>query len=86
MTQERCRGFTVFPPHAFYPIPWRKWRLYFNTTHSEATLRHVASSLAIHVWNKFSTAANVTVGSRMPYGVIASQYCPRVYSHVGKVF
>uniref|UniRef100_A0A1B6KGG8 Alpha 1,4-glycosyltransferase domain-containing protein n=1 Tax=Graphocephala atropunctata TaxID=36148 RepID=A0A1B6KGG8_9HEMI len=86
MTLERCEGFTVFPPHIFYPIPWRKWRLYFDSQKSEETLHRVAHSHAIHVWNKFSTQANITVGSKQPYGVIASKYCPKVYSHVGNIF
>jgi len=86
MTPERCKGFTVFPPQTFYPIPWRKWRRYFSTADSEATLQQLVDSRAIHVWNKFSTQANVTVGSHQPYGVIASKHCPRVYAHVGKYF
>ncbi|XP_054281603.1 lactosylceramide 4-alpha-galactosyltransferase-like [Macrosteles quadrilineatus] len=86
MTPDRCKGFTVFPPRAFYPIPWRQWQLYFNSTRSTETLRKVLGSYAIHVWNKFSSSANVTVGSNQPYGVVASQFCPRVYSSVGSVF
>ncbi|KAG8306135.1 hypothetical protein J6590_055108 [Homalodisca vitripennis] len=86
MTPKRCQGFRVFPPHIFYPIPWRKWRLYFDTQQSEETLHRLARSRAIHVWNKFSTQANITVGSKQPYAVIASKYCPRVYANVGAFF
>lgn len=86
MTPERCRGFAVLPPSAFYPIPWRQWKLYFDESSSAKTMARLKSSLAIHVWNKFSVALNVTVGSRQPYGLIAQDYCPRVYAHCGPVF
>lgn len=86
MKPERCKGFTVYPPKWFYPIPWRKWKLYFDTSKSNETLKHLKDSHVIHVWNKFSTAANITTGSTQPYAVIASRYCPNVYKHVGTVF
>ncbi|KAJ4444025.1 hypothetical protein ANN_05814 [Periplaneta americana] len=86
MTPERCRGFAVLPPSAFYPIPWRQWKLYFDESSSAKTMARLKNSLAIHVWNKFSVTMNVTVGSRQPYGLIAQEYCPRVYAHCGPVF
>ncbi|XP_067005166.2 lactosylceramide 4-alpha-galactosyltransferase isoform X1 [Anabrus simplex] len=86
MTPERCRGFTVHPPSAFYPIPWQKWRLYFDEKDADRTMSKLNESLAIHVWNKFSVAENITVGSRQPYAQIAKKFCPKVYSHCGKIF
>ncbi|PNF39914.1 hypothetical protein B7P43_G17240 [Cryptotermes secundus] len=86
MTAERCHGFTVHPPAAFYPIPWRQWKLYFDEGTSAKTMARLKNSLAIHVWNKFSAARNITVGSRQPYGLIAQEFCPKVYSHCGPVF
>ncbi|KAJ9587820.1 hypothetical protein L9F63_018744 [Diploptera punctata] len=86
MTPERCRGFAVLPPSAFYPIPWRQWKNYFDESSSAKTMARIANSMAIHVWNKFSVNMNVTVGSRQPYGLIAQQFCPKVYSHCGSVF
>ncbi|PSN35229.1 hypothetical protein C0J52_25124 [Blattella germanica] len=86
MTPERCRGFAVLPPSSFYPIPWRQWKLYFDEANSAKTMARVRNSMAIHVWNKFSVTKNVTVGSRQPYGLIAQQFCPKVYSHCGPVF
>ncbi|XP_049800003.1 lactosylceramide 4-alpha-galactosyltransferase-like [Schistocerca nitens] len=86
MTRQACGGFTVHPPSAFYPIPWREWRLYFEERHSNRTMARLRRSYAIHVWNKFSQARNVTVGSRQPYGLIAERFCPRVYAASGKFF
>jgi len=86
MTPDQCRGFTVHQPTAFYPIPWRQWKLYFDEATSAKTMGRVKNSLAIHVWNKFSTSRNITVGSRQPYGLIAQEFCPKVYSHCGPIF
>lgn len=86
MTPENCKGFRVFPPEAFYPIPWRAWKLYFDAEKSESTMKQLENSYAIHVWNKFSITANVTVGSNQPYGLVASKYCPVTYANSGSVF
>jgi hypothetical protein len=86
MTPDNCRGFTVHPPTAFYPIPWRQWKLYFDEAASAKTMARLKNSLTIHVWNKFSTSRNITVGSRQPYGLIAQEFCPKVYSHCGPTF
>ncbi|XP_022183868.1 lactosylceramide 4-alpha-galactosyltransferase isoform X1 [Nilaparvata lugens] len=86
MTLEQCKGFRVFPPEAFYPIPWREWKLYFDAERSESTMRQLENSYVIHVWNKFSITANVTVGSKQPYGLVASKYCPVTYANSGAVF
>jgi lactosylceramide 4-alpha-galactosyltransferase len=87
MSLERCKGrFQVRPPHDFYPIPWRKWRLYFDEAVANETMRSLANSYAIHVWNKFSVNTKVRVGSRQPYGLYAAKHCPNVYSTCGSVF
>ncbi|XP_067005172.2 lactosylceramide 4-alpha-galactosyltransferase [Anabrus simplex] len=86
MTPERCRGFTVHPPSTFYPIPWRNWSLYFDEKHADRTMSKLNESLTIHLWNKFSVAKNITVGSRQPYAQIAKKLCPKVYSHCSKIF
>ena len=87
MTESRCHGFRVFPPSAFYPIHYKKWKLYFvkdDTTNE--TMKRIDKSRAIHVWNKLSSAERVTVGSQVPYAIVASRYCPRVYANCGKTF
>ena len=86
MTPDKCRGFTVHPPTTFYPIPWRQWKLYFDEAASAKTMARLKNSITIHVWNKFSKSRNITVGSRQPYGLIAQEFCPKVYSHCGPTF
>uniref|UniRef100_A0A1B6DZ23 Alpha 1,4-glycosyltransferase domain-containing protein n=2 Tax=Clastoptera arizonana TaxID=38151 RepID=A0A1B6DZ23_9HEMI len=86
MTPETCNGFTVYAPNYFYPVPWRQWNLYFDSNSLNSTMRTIHNSYAIHVWNKFSILANITVGSKQPYGIIASQFCPQVYNNIGAIF
>ena len=74
------------PPSAFYPIPWRQWKLYFDVALANATMARVSESYAVHVWNKFSYSETATVGSRQPYAQIAAKFCPRVYDSAGTTF
>lgn len=86
MTKIRCNGFTVYPPSAFYPIHYKKWKRYFENKNKDATMKMLEKSLVIHVWNKLSKNQNISVGSQVPYALIAEKHCPKVYSHCGKVF
>lgn len=86
MTRSRCDGFEVFDVPIFYAIPWLDWRHFFEPAHAEAVLQLTQSSYAVHVWNKHSYAERVRVGSRQAYGLLAAQYCPRVYAAAGKYF
>lgn len=86
MTRKRCSGFAVLPPSAFYPVKWKDWRLYFDESKSNSTMHSLSHSYGIHVWNKFSATQNITVGSKQPYGLVAQQFCPHVYSSSGSIF
>jgi lactosylceramide 4-alpha-galactosyltransferase len=86
MTPERCDGFHVMPPFAFYPVHWENWKLYFDETNSDLTMRSIKQSYGIHVWNKFSINQQVRVGSKHPYGLVAQRFCPKVYESSGLIF
>ncbi|CAB0012557.1 unnamed protein product [Nesidiocoris tenuis] len=88
MTKERCKGVDVMPPSAFYAIPWRKWKDYFATRRSDVdrVMATVNSSVAIHVWNYLSRNQSAVVGSNQPYVLLASRFCPEVYSTRHKFF
>lgn len=86
MTQENCLGFKVYPPSAFYAVPWPKWKLFFDTDALNRTLDTTKDSIAIHVWNKHSIKQQFKVGTRAAYGVIASKNCPSVYNATGEFF
>uniref|UniRef100_A0A2M4BRX8 Putative lactosylceramide 4-alpha-galactosyltransferase n=1 Tax=Anopheles marajoara TaxID=58244 RepID=A0A2M4BRX8_9DIPT len=86
MTRERCRHFTVYPPTAFYAINFDDFKHFFEEPYLEPALAALNQSIVVHVWNKFSKSHPVVVGSRVAYGVLANQYCPKVYRSCGTVF
>lgn len=86
MTQENCLGFKVYPPNAFYAVPWPKWKLFFDADSLNKTLNMTKDSIAIHVWNKHSIKQKLKVGTKAAYGIIASKNCPRVYDAAGEFF
>lgn len=86
MTRERCRHFTVYPPEAFYAINFDDYRQFFEERWLDQALVTVNRSIVVHVWNKFSKNDKIQVGSRVAYGVLAEQFCPRVYKASGKFF
>lgn len=86
MQPEICEGFKIFPPSTFYPIHYSNWRQYFDTNNLNQTMEIISKARAIHVWNKLSKSESVTIGSQVPYALIAKNYCPRVYSHCGVYF
>ncbi|XP_058789629.1 lactosylceramide 4-alpha-galactosyltransferase-like [Phymastichus coffea] len=86
MTTERCSGFQVFPPSAFYPIFYKEWRRYFTMIDSNETMQMIEEARAIHVWNKLSASEVVRVGSEVPYALLAQKHCPRIYNSCGPYF
>lgn len=44
------------------------------------------NSTAVHFWNKLSIDEPVKVGSNVAYGLLAAEYCPKVYASCGDVF
>lgn len=86
MKRERCGGFKVYPPNAFYAIPWPKWSWFFDPKLTNKTLELTKDSIVIHVWNKHSINKKVKVGSNVAYGLIADTYCPNVYRSCGEYF
>ncbi|KAK7870308.1 hypothetical protein R5R35_003700 [Gryllus longicercus] len=86
MTPERCAGFRVLPPSAFFPVPWPQWRRYFQEQGAALTMAAINGSYVIHVWNRMSAAAIVSLHSEQPYAQVARQFCPRVAQSAGAYF
>ncbi|KAF7405093.1 hypothetical protein HZH66_003999 [Vespula vulgaris] len=86
MSVSRCHGFKVFPPSAFYPIHYKKWKKYFEKEKSNSTMEILKQARAIHVWNNLSKSTKIHVNSNVPYIVIARKYCPKVFSNCNDTF
>ncbi|KAL7297980.1 hypothetical protein TKK_0008992 [Trichogramma kaykai] len=72
-----CKGFQVFHPSVFYPIPYQEWERYFHDDLDGQILKLIGKSKIIHVWNKLSKREPVT--DKSPYSTVAKQFCPRVF-------
>lgn len=86
MTREKCASFSVLQPSVFYEISYPSWRWLFEESLSNVTLNRVEGSYGVHVWNKLSSQAKITVGSKTAYGLLAQKHCPRVYRNCGPDF
>lgn len=64
-------NFTVLPPHAFYPVDWRKITSLFTSPRDElhskwmvGKMKHIRSkSFAVHLWNRQSKKLRIQKGS-----------------------
>lgn len=86
MDRGRCHGFKVFPIKAFYAIPWRKWNYFTQPAYLNEALKLINDSFIVHVWNRFSITETIVVGDKVAYGVLANEFCPKVYSNCGQYF
>ncbi|KAH8376754.1 hypothetical protein KR093_001161 [Drosophila rubida] len=84
--RKRCLGFKIFDRNAFYAVPWKHWRHFFEPQLLEQTLAHTKDSIVVHVWNKHSKQQAIKVGSSTAYGKYAEQHCPRSYAAAGEYF
>ncbi|XP_030556653.1 lactosylceramide 4-alpha-galactosyltransferase-like [Drosophila novamexicana] len=84
--RKRCLGFKVFDRNAFYAVPWKHWRHFFEPQLLEQTLEHTKDSYLVHVWNKHSKQLAIKVGSSTAYGKYAEQHCPKAYAAAGEYF
>lgn len=86
MTRDRCYGFKVYPPNAFYAIPWRQYARFFNESQTDQVLEQLKESFVAHVWNKHSQKIKLNVGSKSAYAKLAESHCPKVYTNCGEWF
>lgn len=86
MTRRRCFGFNVYPAEAFYAVEWDEWTYFFDEKSKDKAMKLIENSTIVHVWNKLSSMRRVKVGSQVAYGLLAEQYCPKVYAASGEYF
>lgn len=86
MVNKDCGGLTVFPPTAFYPIPYTSWYWYFNEYKLQSMIFNTKQSYAIHIWNKLSEHTKIPLNSDLPYLYYANKYCPKVVAECRDIF
>lgn len=77
---EQCHGFKLLPINEFFPVAWKDWLWYFNSTFTQDALEASRDSTLIHVWNDRSKNERIEFGSNTAYELIAEKNCPIVYS------
>ena len=80
LSPETCRGIKVLPPEAFYPIPWRQWKQYFDESQAPAVLKKLEGSFIAHVWGKHSSREKFKVAGSA-YSQLARDHCPLTFRH-----
>ncbi|KAH8281668.1 hypothetical protein KR054_002049 [Drosophila jambulina] len=83
---KRCLGFKVFGREAFYAVPWKQWRDFFEPEKLPQTMDLTKDSYVVHVWNKHSSTLKIKRGTRSAYAKYAEQNCPRTYKASGEYF
>lgn len=86
MTREHCGGFLVLEPSYVYAVYYKDWEYFFDEHYTNYVLNVTNDSIAVHVWNKLSASKSIRVGSDTAYGLLARDYCPRVYGACGDYF
>ncbi|KAH8260813.1 hypothetical protein KR038_001167 [Drosophila bunnanda] len=83
---KRCLGFKVFGRGAFYAVPWKQWRDFFEPEKLSQTMALTKDSYVVHVWNKHSSTLKIKRGTKSAYAKYAEQNCPRAYKASGEYF
>ncbi len=86
MTRERCHGFMALKRSYVYAVYYTSWKYFFDENYTNYVLNVTNDSIAVHLWNKLSAAKMIRVGSNTAYGLLARDYCPRVYGSCGDYF
>uniref|UniRef100_A0A8C8AK92 Lactosylceramide 4-alpha-galactosyltransferase n=1 Tax=Otus sunia TaxID=257818 RepID=A0A8C8AK92_9STRI len=71
-----CKGVSVLPQEAFYPIRWEDWHKLFEAISSSELHRLLNNTYAVHVWNKLSHGTRLEITSQALLAQLYSQFCP----------
>lgn len=77
--RRACRGVSILPCEAFYPIPWQDWKKYFEDVSPEELRRLLHATYAVHVWNKKSQGTRLEATSRALLAQLHARYCPTTH-------
>ncbi|XP_069484329.1 lactosylceramide 4-alpha-galactosyltransferase [Ambystoma mexicanum] len=74
-----CKGVSILPREAFYPIRWQDWKRYFDVITSAELDGLLGNTYAVHIWNKKSEGTEMKIGSKTMLDQLFSQKCPSTY-------
>ncbi|XP_048362227.1 alpha-1,4-N-acetylglucosaminyltransferase [Sphaerodactylus townsendi] len=77
LEDQRCHNISFLHPHRFYPIPYSKWKKYYEVWDS---IPDFNDSYALHLWNFMNhERKNMTTGSNTLVEHLYKTYCPTTY-------
>ncbi|XP_043943470.1 lactosylceramide 4-alpha-galactosyltransferase isoform X1 [Protopterus annectens] len=76
---NNCRGVSVLPQEAFYPIRWQDWKKYFEAISPSDFTEMLKNTYAVHIWNKKSQGTKMDVATNSLLNKLYSNYCPSTY-------
>ncbi|XP_077193968.1 lactosylceramide 4-alpha-galactosyltransferase [Paroedura picta] len=78
-SSKGCRGVTILPQEAFYPIQWQDWRKYFEVIKASEHSELLKNTYAAHVWNQKSKGTQIDITSKNLLTQLHFHYCPSTY-------
>lgn len=80
-SSSKCPDVHLVPHQMFYPIPYEKWKKFFEKV-NDTTMNAFANSYAAHIWNKVSF--NKVLHSDQLYMKLASDHCPLTFQRASE--
>ena len=85
MKRDTCGDLDVLSPTSFYPVHWKAWQpLFADSADAEWTPPH--DTVAVHMWNQFTSGVAVLKNSSQLYSRLAKDNCPRVFFSAEDIF
>lgn len=73
----------MFDRSVLYPIPWADYKRVFSTSPGDGTDIVVSAKMTgylVHMWNKFGKEYRIEANSNQAYALLASEFCPCMYT------
>ncbi|CAN7938568.1 unnamed protein product, partial [Ixodes hexagonus] len=70
---------TFLKADSFLAVKWQDWEWFFNPNFTGLVFAMLQNSYGAHIWNKFSKALDIGIGSGSTVDVLYRFNCPRVY-------
>ncbi|XP_069084419.1 lactosylceramide 4-alpha-galactosyltransferase [Pleurodeles waltl] len=77
---QGCKGVSILPQEAFYPIRWQDWKKYFDIINSTEFEGLFQNTYAVHIWNTFTQGKALKIGSKTILDQLFSHNCPFTHS------
>ena len=80
---QNCADVHLIPHDMFYPIPFEKWKVFFELV-QDKMMDAFENSYAAHIWNKASSNVTLQKNSNQLYLKLASDHCPLAFQMISE--